>query len=252
MGCELELLERLELELGVHAARELLADPRHGGEEVLGRDLSLEALEHSEASRVHDLGDGCGEALADAREAIDALQAFALEDLGDAHLARAQRERAGAVGAHPVGVLSLCFEQVGDPFEHVGDVLVADARGGGRGAHDARLGEVFAARRRAPAQRSAAPGWSRGPCGHAFRRERQALGRSPLESGSMRARVPCWHESLSTLDHALGRSRGTPVAWGDWGTLTGGVHFPDLPWGWANVQTRDPPGPLPRHSRSPA
>jgi len=157
VGCELELLERLEMQLGVHAPRQLLADPRHGGEEILGRDLPLEALEHSEASGVHDFGDGCGEALADAREAVDTFEAFALEDLGDTRFARAQRASAGSVRAHPVGVLSLCFEKVSDPFEHVGDVLVADARGGDSGAHDAKLAKRAARQSRAKWEARAMP-----------------------------------------------------------------------------------------------
>ena len=150
---------------------------------------------------MHELGDRCGQALADLRELVEAGGALLLQDLGDAPRAAANRLRAGSIRPHAVGILALRLEQVGDAFECVGHVLVAQARRGDGGAHAARLEEdarprrefveacpldfrhhgTRRAQRGAPTRASGSWGWGR--AGGRERTGSGALERGPVRPG---------------------------------------------------------------------
>jgi len=129
---ELELLERLDLELA--CTRRASSSPIPGT--VVKRssgETCPRGVEHAEAAGVHDLGDGAARLLPMCGSRSRPSRPSRSKDLGHAGLARAQTCRRRCGRRAPVGIIALRFEQVGDPFEHVGDVLVAGARGGGAG-----------------------------------------------------------------------------------------------------------------------
>jgi hypothetical protein len=129
---QLELLERLDAELVVDARRQLLADPRHRREEVLGRDLAFEPLEKPHAQAVGVLRHQRSDALADARKLLETWAALGFEDVDGREREAPQRLRRRTVRPDPVGSTVLGLEQVPDALEDVGDLVVPGSRRGHR------------------------------------------------------------------------------------------------------------------------
>ena len=83
MGRALELLEALDPEILVHAARELRTHARDRTEQTLRRDLAFESVEQGEPAAVGELGHVRGDRRPDRGQGIERLDAPAVVELDE-------------------------------------------------------------------------------------------------------------------------------------------------------------------------
>ena len=76
VGCHLQRLERVDVELSVNPLGELFADPWNRLEQLDRRQRALEPLEHAEPPRVCDLVDRSGETRSDLWQRIESFASF--------------------------------------------------------------------------------------------------------------------------------------------------------------------------------
>jgi hypothetical protein len=124
VGGQLQFFQCVDIQLACYAVSQFRADSGHLGEQILGRDFSLQSIENLAPAGTHECNDEVAQTFTDSRQFFDGFDSALRDKMCNGPVRIANSPCAVSICTGAVGVGTLDFQQLSDAIQYIRNFLI--------------------------------------------------------------------------------------------------------------------------------